>query len=134
MGNNPGKIVHGFDLKGRAKSKVLPRSVVSPPQPGLGLYIRVLYDDQWTFVAGTSCRYAGSGAISAVADDTADGDVGIIERVKRYSPETTNVLVFDSVFGVRKNRRVYPHEVFARYHFLGTWIRNKPRWRYYLPL
>jgi hypothetical protein len=120
---NPGEIVRGFDLKGRVKSKIYLRSAILPPQPSLGLYIRVLYDDAWTFVAGANCQSLLVCCTNPMSCGSLNGDVGIVERIEKHSG-TSATAAFDSAGGQNSVGWVYPHGGFAKHPFLGAWVRR----------
>lgn len=117
---NPGRIVRGFDLEGRAKSKVLQYKKLVSCTSDKDLFVRVLYDDRWKFFAGMD---------SPGHDINLRGDQGcevdIVETLMDCSGRN-DVAAFNS-YGSLKDNVELPLgpwvEVTGKPH-MGVWVRS----------
>jgi hypothetical protein len=115
---HPGQIIPGFTIGGDAKSLIPRRNLFAPPRSGLGMYVRVSYDDSWIFVVGAS-MYDGCASNFSRASDA---DIGIIQSLRNNE----TAIAFDSLGETSGPITLFSDDLnFKGRAFMGTWIKTQ---------
>jgi hypothetical protein len=117
---HPGHFARGFNMTGEVKSKVCKYKDLKHAPPGSDLYVRVLCDDQWSFLPGID-----SGGHDISTGHNLECDIDILEALRLFTPRE-DVVAFNS-FGKVKDKVELPlrpwNDALGKPHF-GIWVRN----------